>query len=207
MPEVTQSPRVSVGRPRDPGVNLRAMNSAVELFGEMGWSSVSMDAVARRSGVSKRSMYLRWPNKEALLVEALTKCLSVVSDIDTGSVESDLAELARQLVDLYAGPTGTAALRLAFEPGDFHAVRILEELRRSQLRAARALVRRAISTGQLPPATSATLLLDTVCGAALMHVITTPISRRAVIRARASSYAADLVDFVMRGLDGAQDPM
>lgn len=199
------SPRVSVGRPRDPSVNVRAMTSAVELFGETGWSAVSMDAVARRSGVSKRSMYLRWPNKDALLVEALKECLSVVSDIDTGSLESDLADLAHQLIDLYAGPTGPAAMRLVFEPGDASAVTILEELRQSQLRAARALVRRAIANGELPPGTSATLLLDTVCGAALNHVITTPISLRSGIRERAARYATDLVDFVMRGRDGALD--
>jgi len=39
----------------------------VALFGEAGWARFSVEAVARRAGVGKASVYLRWPTKEALL--------------------------------------------------------------------------------------------------------------------------------------------
>jgi AcrR family transcriptional regulator len=194
-------PRPVVGRPRSPAVNRRAIMAAVELYGEKGWSAVSIETVARRSGISKQSIYLRWPNKEALLSHALNECMSVVSELNTGTLRSDLIELTRQLVELYAGPIGPAALRLAFESGPHGAAAIRERIRRSQVQAARSLVRRAVLAGELAPGTSPTLLLDTVCGAALNHVITTPDRLRPRVFRRAVPYSAELVDFIIHGLD------
>jgi AcrR family transcriptional regulator len=202
MTDVVEPTRVPVGRPRDPDVDRKVLAAAAGLFGDQGWAGASIDAIARASGVSKRSIYLRWSNKDHLLSEALTKHLSVVSDIATGALRTDLIELARQIVVLYSGDSGSAALRLAFEAsGDTAALR--EELRQSQLRAARSLVRRAIENGDLPKQTSPVLLLDAICGAALNHVISSPPHRRGELGRNASRYATALVDFVCGGLSPA----
>jgi len=195
-----QAVRALVGRPRKPEVDERVKGAAIEIFGELGLSAVSVDAVARRSAVSKRSIYLRWANKEDLLSEALTEQLQLVSDLDTGDLRNDLLSMARQLVELYAGPAGKAALRLAVDPnlGAFGTAQ--ESLRESQVLAARALVHRAVARGDLPPGTSVTVLLDAICGAALNHVLGTPTRMRPMIRKQAPKYAAELVDFVMRAL-------
>ncbi|MDQ4116617.1 MAG: TetR family transcriptional regulator, partial [Actinomycetota bacterium] len=37
----------AAGRPRDPEVDRRIADAAVDLFGRTGWSGFSMDAVAR----------------------------------------------------------------------------------------------------------------------------------------------------------------
>lgn len=50
-------------------------------------------------------------------------------------------------------------------------------------------------------APSPTLLLDTVCGAALNHVITTTDRLRSRVFRRAVPNSAELVDFIIRGLD------
>jgi AcrR family transcriptional regulator len=198
MTDVVEPTRVPVGRPRDPDVDRKVLASAAGLFGDQGWAGASIDAIARASGVSKRSIYLRWSNKDDLLSEALSKHLSVVSDIATGSLRTDLVELARQIVVLYSGDSGSAALRLSFEAsGDTAALR--EELRQSQLRAARSLVRRAVENGDLPKETSPVLLLDAICGAALNHVISNPPHRRGELGRNASRYATELVDFVLGG--------
>jgi AcrR family transcriptional regulator len=185
------------GRPRDPTVDLRVTKAAVQLFGEVGWSGVSIDAVARASGVSKRSIYLRWSNRDSLLSEALAEHVRLPAAPDTGNLRDDLVILATRLVEFYTGPSGGAALRLAFEPSDDVGSSVHEYLRASQVSSARQVVHRAVERGDLDPDTSVTLLLDTVCGAALNHVIGTPPRRRSEIWRTAAGYAEGLVDFVM----------
>src|SRR5580693_7891479 len=74
------------GRPRDPDVDRRVADAAVALFGEAGWAGFSMEAVARRAGVGKASIYLRWQAKEDLLAEALRRRIGMIADVDTGTL-------------------------------------------------------------------------------------------------------------------------
>lgn len=193
---------VPAGRPRDPGVDERVTAAAVELFGETGWSGFSIEAVARRSGVGKASIYLRWRSKDQLLVDALTGQLDLMTQVDTGSVRTDLEQLARQLLDLYLGPTGRAALRLGVEPPQNPAIsRHFAALTQSQVLAARAVVRRGINRGELRPDVSVTMLLDTLCGGAMMHAMATPATLRDTARDKAPEYAEQLVEFLLRSVE------
>ena len=194
------------GRPRDPEVDARITRAAAELYGAQGWAGFSVDAVARRAGVGKASIYLRWPNKEALLVAALAGRLAGVRDIDTGSVRDDLVALARQVLDTFLGEAGGAVLRLTLETqsvpaGQEHLDRFLQ----SQAVAARAIVRRGIDRGQLGRDTSVTLLLDTISGGALNHALATPARLRAQVAAGAERYAEELVDFVLTSVATTTD--
>jgi AcrR family transcriptional regulator len=74
------------GRPRDPDVDRRVADAAIALFGEAGWAGFSVEAVAKRACVGKASIYLRWPTKDALLVEALRRRVGTIAEVDTGSL-------------------------------------------------------------------------------------------------------------------------
>lgn len=186
------------GRPRDPAVDARILRAAAEVFGEGGWGRFSVDAVARRACVGKASIYLRWPNKTELLSSALAARITVVSDIDTGSVRADLLHLAEQLLTSYFGESGPATIRLLTEAGLVPGVaERVEDLRHAQILAARAIVRRGIARGELAPGTSVTLLLDAICGGCLNHALTTPAKLRPNADADLKRYAARLVDFVL----------
>ncbi|MFJ4840664.1 TetR/AcrR family transcriptional regulator [Streptomyces sp. NPDC088746] len=190
--------RAAPGRPRDDQVDRRVADAAVALYGENGWASFSIEAVARRAGVGKASVYLRWRNKEELLVEALTLRLGRVSDVDTGTVRGDLVQLVGQLLALYTGEGGPAALRLGLEAlGIPRLVECYEELAQAQIQAARAVVRRGIARGELPGDTSVTFLLDALCGGAMNHALTVPLSLRPVLPEAAAEYAERFVDFVL----------
>lgn len=195
------SAHIPSGRPRDPEVDGRITRAAAELFAAQGWAGFSVDAVARRAGVGKASIYLRWPNKEALLVAALSSRLSGVRDIDTGSVRDDLVALARQVLGTFLGEDGGAVLRLFVEAATVPAGREhLDRFLQSQAVAARAIVRRGIDRGQLAPGTSVTLLLDTISGGALNHALVAPARLRDQVVAGADRYAEELVDFVLRSV-------
>ena len=194
---MTLSP-TQAGRPRDPRVDRRVADAAITLFGEAGWAGFSVEAVAKRAGVGKASIYLRWPTKQALLVEALRLRVGNIDEVDTGSLREDLVRLARQILDLYLGDAGRAALRLGLE-GDLipGLAEQLGALRTSEVLAARAIVRRGIGRGEIPEGTSITLLLDTLIGGATTHVQSTPKARLDALRADADRYAGQLVDFLL----------
>jgi AcrR family transcriptional regulator len=189
------------GRPRDPEVDRRIAQAALDVFGDAGWAGFAMEAVAKRACVGKASLYLRWSNKEALLTDALTAGLPQVSDVDTGTLHGDLVELATQMLDLYAGASSRAALRLPLEVASIPGVaEHYDALRRAQVLAARAIVKRGIARGELPASTSVTLLLDTLVGGAMMHALTTPPEKRAALARDTASHARRLVDFLLHSV-------
>lgn len=202
---VSAQPNVepSAGRPRDPAIDRRIIDAATALFGQVGWAGFTFEAVAREAGVGKPSVYLRWETKEQLLAGALQHGIANVDDIDTGDFRSDLTALARQLLKLYLGPGRRAVERMKLEAQDIPGVaERWESLRDSQVRAARAMVHRAIGRGELPAGTSVTLLLDTFFGAVTMHAQSTPPRLRRKVSAGADDYAERLVDFLMRAVAG-----
>jgi AcrR family transcriptional regulator len=63
----------------------------MDLLGEVGYAHLTMDQVAARAKVSKASLYLRWPNKVALVADALQHRARAVPQIpDTGSLPGDM---------------------------------------------------------------------------------------------------------------------
>ena len=195
---------VTPGRPRDPGVDRRIARAALDLFADAGWAGFAMEAVARRAGVGKASLYLRWNSKEALLTDAVTWRLARVADVDTGTLRGDLVELATQMLDIYAGEVSRVALRLGLEAAAIPGVaEHYAQMRHAQVLAARAIVRRGIDRGEIAADTSVTLLLDALIGGAMMHAMVTPDDRRADLARSTGAYAAQLVSFLLRAVTPA----
>lgn len=186
------------GRPRDPGVEQRALCAARAVYAERGWSGFSLDEVARRSGIGKGSLYLRWPDKAALLVAAVRERAAFISEIDTGSLRQDLLEFARGWRDYLRTDEGALIFRLGvdatFSPQLAQA--FAEDPYPEHIRATRAIVRRGISRGELPAHTSVALVADLVAGAVTNHVHTTPAH---LLDSQNPDYVDDLVDVVLAG--------
>lgn len=101
------------GRPRNPGLD-RAIRAAVlDVLATEGYTAVTMDNVAVVAGVSKASIYRRWPTKTELLVNVIDSAsdLGLVA-ADTGSLRDDLVGLLSSLVEVLAGPGGAASRAL-----------------------------------------------------------------------------------------------
>src|SRR5712692_10223911 len=94
-----QPARSRRGRPRDSAVDEAILSAAVDLLAEAGYARLTMDQVAARAGVGKASLYLRWPNKVALVSEAIQHRSAVVPEIpDTGSLREDMLVFLRALL-------------------------------------------------------------------------------------------------------------
>ncbi|MET3420906.1 AcrR family transcriptional regulator [Actinoplanes tereljensis] len=190
-----------VGRPRDPEVDRRIAQAALDVFAEAGWSGFAMETVARRAGVGKASLYLRWSSKEAMLADALTLRIGRVADVDTGTLPGDLTELAAQVLRAYAGDTGRAALRLTLEAATIPSLAgHYDAMRTAEIGAARAIVRRGIARSELPAGTSVTLLLNTLIGGAMMRALTSPADKRPMTARDIIRHARQLVDFLLNAV-------
>ena len=86
-------------RPRSDIAHKKVLEAALSLMAERGLDTTSMDAIAGRSGVSKATIYNHWPNKEALLLEAMATLhgLRERPAFDSGDSRADMiAVLAYQ---------------------------------------------------------------------------------------------------------------
>lgn len=188
------------GRPRDPAIEARVLDAAVQIYGRSGWPGFSIDAIARASGVGKEAIYRRWIDRETLLQEAVSARWSWLGRIDHGSIADDLNELAERLFDLFAGPMGEVALQLRVDSRRHDAVRALSDpVREAVATMGRAIVRRAIARGELGGRATPALVLDLLVGAIVNHVTSTPPRLRERMIAGSQQFIDDIVRVVIEG--------
>jgi AcrR family transcriptional regulator len=63
----------SRGRPRSEKVHQAILDAALELTFESGFRALNVDMIAARAGVGKMTIYRRWPNKAAVVMDAFLK--------------------------------------------------------------------------------------------------------------------------------------
>lgn len=82
-------------RTRSSEAHEKVLEAALALFGERGIDAASMDAIARKSGVSKATIYKHWHDKDALALEALSLMFGLNEEaptFDSGALRQDLVD-------------------------------------------------------------------------------------------------------------------
>lgn len=78
------------GRPRSEDADRAIINAVLDLLAEEGVSSMTIEGIAARAGVGKTTVYRRWPNKEALIVDAMAELKGPVPELPGRSLREDL---------------------------------------------------------------------------------------------------------------------
>ncbi|MFI6392933.1 TetR/AcrR family transcriptional regulator [Nonomuraea sp. NPDC050547] len=125
---------------------------------EHGYTGLTVENVALRSGVHKTTVYRRWGNAEGLIADALELARGEPWPVpDTGSLREDLREIARLVrsgfADPVAGPIAAAFVAAAVQSGG--AARSLHDFFVARHEQAATVVERAVERGELPPGTDA----------------------------------------------------
>ncbi|HMF83136.1 MAG TPA: TetR/AcrR family transcriptional regulator [Acidimicrobiia bacterium] len=187
------------GRPRSAIADQAIRDAAVDLFAERGFDGFSVEDVAEHAGVSKATVYRRYPSKVDLVVEA-GSCMATeaVSFPDTGNLRDDVRGLARSLVGKFRNsPAGRVMPAMTFERRRNPE---LDDRFRSFLADRKARTRevlqRGIERGELPPDTDVALMGSMIVG---------PIFHRLMITQEplSDAFVDALVDALLRGF-GAQ---
>lgn len=91
--------RPTRGRPRSEHRSAAVLEATLQEIGERGIAGLTIEAVAARAGVSKVTIYRRWPDRVALVLAAL-ESLPELPVPDTGDLVQDLRALRRHLLDV-----------------------------------------------------------------------------------------------------------
>lgn len=88
------------------------LDASISLVGELGYDNVSIEAIARRAGCGKQTIYRWWPSKGAVVLEAATQSLDpVVVFPDTGDIVADLRGQLSGILELITTTGFGAAYR------------------------------------------------------------------------------------------------
>ena len=66
-------PKVGPGRPRSVAADRAILDAALRLFVERGYEGAGIEQIAKSAGVTRSTVYLRWPSREALIAEAIAQ--------------------------------------------------------------------------------------------------------------------------------------
>ncbi|MFD0041382.1 TetR/AcrR family transcriptional regulator [Streptomyces anulatus] len=140
----------------------------LDLAAEVGYAGLSIEAVGRRAGVGKHTIYRRWPSMSALLLDALSRVWTSDLDYrDTGDVRADLREqFLRSGLALSSPPIGPvyrAVIAEAQADSMLRATlheRFLVTVEQSTL----ARITRAQRTGELTAEANLEFAAEVLCG-------------------------------------------
>ncbi|CAN5525118.1 TetR/AcrR family transcriptional regulator [soil metagenome] len=120
--------RIEMGRSED--ARRKVLDAGVQLILSDGVPSFTVEAVAKRSGVAKTTIYRHWPDPDVLLIDTLRSTIQAIPTPNTGSLQDDLeqllatlapcddhaaAEQIRILFGVLQRAAGDEALRAAFD--------------------------------------------------------------------------------------------
>lgn len=144
--------------------------AALAELSEHGYPALTMEAVAKRAGASKASLYRRWQTRAALVMDAVyTLAPSPQALPDTGALRGDLLAALRLGAAALRGPAGEAMRGMLAEAlpdaERSKALRARSQGRNRQLMA--EVLRRASARGQVPDGAVTPARLEV--GAALLR--------------------------------------
>lgn len=81
----------------------KILNAATELFRQYGFKTITMDDIARRAGISKKTLYQHFANKQEVIHESLATFMehSHKICIDIRSNATDAVEEMMSLIELF----------------------------------------------------------------------------------------------------------
>jgi AcrR family transcriptional regulator len=104
-----------VSTPPDPtrrseGARQAILGAALALCAESGYPRLTVEGIAARSGVSKKTIYRWWPSKGAVLLEAvIERAASTANHPDTGNFGDDVLAQLKAVIALLT-PHQTSAV-------------------------------------------------------------------------------------------------
>jgi len=185
------------GRPRSERAHQAILEATNQLLEERGFSDLTMDEVAQRAGVSKPTIYRRWPTKGTLVFEAFSADFRNRQPLpDTGTLRGDLLGALRAWIRVVKGTVTGRTLRglIAEVQRDPELAELWRERFLAPVRAQhRTMVERAVLRGEVAADADPDIVLDLLYGPAYHRLLQShlPLSDR---------FARAVVDTVVAGV-------
>lgn len=155
------------------------LDAALAVFVEKGFAAARVEDVARRAGVSKGTVYLYFPSKEALIEGIVRRAVAPIAlralpDLETfdGDPRMPITMLMMILVEQLGQPDKIAVPKLILrEVMSFPAIATFyrQEVLDKVIPALTGLIRRGVETGKLRPV-DPELTVRSIIGPLLAHM-------------------------------------
>jgi AcrR family transcriptional regulator len=107
-PSVDKAP--GAGRPRDPRIDAAILTATADLLVQIGYSNLTLAAVAERAGTTKTALYRRWSSKAELVHEAVFPVAPTALVAPAGDMAADVRAMIAAARDVFTTPVVRAAL-------------------------------------------------------------------------------------------------
>jgi AcrR family transcriptional regulator len=131
------------------------LTATADLLGEVGYTRLTVEAIAARAGVGKQTIYRWWPDKGALVLDAYLALVGADQELafpDSGDLEADLRLVLGSTVDSLADPVFERryrALLTAIQDAPELAAALFDRLLKPWLAATTQRLRAAQQAGQV----------------------------------------------------------
>ena len=98
-----------MARPRSEAAREKMLRATAELAFTEGVNAVTIDEVARRSGVAKTTIYRHFETKNQLVMAAFDGATAIPVVPDTGTLRQDLIEFFAEILPIFDDPALRAA--------------------------------------------------------------------------------------------------
>ena len=181
------------GRPRLPDTDATILRATMEMLADVGLSGLTVAGVAKRAGVARATIYLRWPSRDALLGAVAKAAAGGLPLPLSGELERDIraaSAFVQQVV-------GSAQFRLVMPELVRAVLARPPDVSFDALAPNRVLLsaqyERTADTAGFDPAVASTLAFDVLFGAALSHLLATG-------SGPSREYATQVAEVVLAGL-------
>ena len=169
-----------VGRPRDTRVHQAILEATRELLVATSYAELSMESIAARAKVQKKTVYLRWPSKAPLVAEAVLDAYTQTRSHqipDTGDVRADLRSWLIEHAEFHADPTNAALIRaliatVASTSLDPQEVGHMKQFPFREREALNTRLRQTIDSGLLHPDADLDVIANAIMGMLVLQVLT-----------------------------------
>lgn len=167
-------PAPRLGRPRDAEAHAKLLKAAFDLIADRGYAGFNVDEVARRTSISKATIYRRWGSGSELLLDVLLDFSARHIQVpNTGKLDRDLTSYFNIIFTQINGRIGEVLRGLVAEAQADKAFRAVFRDRFIFLRRApvREMLSAAQKRGELSRSADVDALLDFIFGAMWYRLI------------------------------------
>jgi AcrR family transcriptional regulator len=172
MPQTHETKRI--GRPRSEESKAAILDATWKLLKTTTLRDLSIEAIARESGVGKTTIYRWWPSKVAVVMDSFVENVLSVTPFpeDLSATEAIKAQMT-SLVQAFSGDYGRIVAQIIAEgqadPDALASYR--DRFIYPRRAAARAIIQRGIESGEFDPSLDPEIAIDILYGAIYFRLL------------------------------------
>lgn len=184
---------------RNPESTKAILEAALTLARDEGWAKVSIEGIAARAGVGKRTIYRWWPSKGAVVLDAYVSRMEEAPYMDPAATATEdlRADLVRMLTDAWDMVGDSLPLLAALIGEAQHdpelADRLWERLIEPANEPVQARIRLAQDQGEIAAGVDPLRATELVYGQIYVRLLVIP-------KHLDAAFLEDCVDLALRGL-------